>query len=109
FITFPASVFPVFIQIPLAVWIGFAVYKRKTKMLVPSLIALAIMYISAIVASRVGFLQIDLISYMGGENGGSLFGLSTVGTAFLIWIVILMVYVYIASTLPVWMLLQPRD
>src|SRR5699024_9589393 len=26
-----------------------------------------------------------------------------------IWIMILMVYVYIASTLPVWKLLQPRD
>lgn len=109
FITFPASVIPVFIQIPLAVWIGFAVYKKNTKMLVPSLIALALMYLAAIVSSRVGFLQIDLISYLGGENGAGLFGLSTVGTAFLIWIVILMIYVYIASTLPVWMLLQPRD
>src|SRR5699024_9880995 len=36
-------------------------------------------------------------------------GLSTVGLAFFIWIIILMVYVYIASTLPVWKLLQPRD
>ena len=109
FITFPASVFPVFIQIPLAIWIGYAVYKRQKKMLVPSLIALAIMYLAAIVASRVPFLQIDLVGYMGGENGTGLFGLSTVGSAFLIWIVILMVYVYIASTLPVWKLLQPRD
>src|SRR5699024_8039103 len=47
FITFPASVIPVFIQIPLAIWIGFAVYKRQKKMLVPSLFALAIMYITA--------------------------------------------------------------
>src|SRR5699024_7515561 len=37
------------------------------------------------------------------------FGLSSVGTAFLIWIIILMIYVYIASTLPVCKLLQPRD
>ncbi|MBO1003597.1 carbon starvation protein A [Pseudogracilibacillus auburnensis] len=109
FITFPASVFPVFIQIPLAVWIGVAVYKRQKKMLVPSLIALAIMYGAAIAASKFGFLQIDLVRYMGGEDGTGLFGLSTVGTAFFIWIVILMVYVYIASTLPVWKLLQPRD
>lgn len=109
FITFPASVFPVFIQIPLAVWIGVAVYKRQKKMLVPSLIALAIMYGAAIAASKIGFLQIDLVRYMGGEDGTGLFGLSTVGTAFFIWIVILMIYVYIASTLPVWKLLQPRD
>lgn len=109
FITFPSSVLPVFIQIPLAIWIGYAVYKRQKKMLVPSLIALAIMYVTAIVASKVGFLQIDLVQYMGGEDGTGLFGLSVTGTAFLIWIVILMVYVYIASTLPVWKLLQPRD
>ena len=109
FITYPSSVLPVFIQIPLAIWIGYAVYKRNAKMLVPSLIALVIMYVAAILSADIGFLQIDLVAYMGGENGTGLFGLSTVSTAFLIWIVILMIYVYIASTLPVWKLLQPRD
>src|SRR5690625_668444 len=109
FITFPASVIPVFIQIPLAVWIGFAVYKRQKKMLVPSLFALAIMYITAIISSRVEFLQIDIVKYLGGEGAAGWFGLSSVGTAFFIWIIILMIYVYIASTLPVWKLLQPRD
>lgn len=39
FIKFPASVLPVFIEIPLAVWIGYAVYKRKKKCLFrPSLL-----------------------------------------------------------------------
>ncbi|MDY0406055.1 carbon starvation protein A [Virgibacillus sp. 179-BFC.A HS] len=109
FVSFPSSVFPVFIQIPIAVWIGIIVYKKQKKMLVPSLIGLVIMYGAAILASKVGFLQIDLIKYMGGENGTGLFGLSTTSTAFFIWIIILMVYVYIASTLPVWKLLQPRD
>src|SRR5699024_6883419 len=66
-------------------------------------------YITAIIASKVDFLQIDLVQYMGGENGTGLFGLGAVSTAFFIWIVILMIYVYIASTLPVWKLLQPRD
>ncbi len=109
FIQFPASVFPVFIQIPLAIWIGHMVYTRKQKMLVPSLIALAVMYIAAIFSSQYSFLQIDLVRYMGGEGGAGLFGLGAVSTAFFIWIVILMVYVYIASVLPVWKLLQPRD
>src|SRR5699024_1087514 len=109
FITYPSSVLPVFIQIPLAVWIGYSVYKWQKKMLLPSLVALAVMYITAVVASKVSFLQIDLIQYMGGENGASLSGLSTTGTAFFIWIIILMIYVYIASTLPVWKLLQPSD
>lgn len=109
FISYPASVFPVFIQIPLAILIGYTAYKRNVKMLLPSVIALVIMYLAAIMASRIDFLQIDLVGYMGGEGGTGLLGLGAVSTAFLIWIVILMVYVYIASTLPVWKLLQPRD
>src|SRR5699024_4986275 len=68
FITFPASVVPVFIQIPLAIWIGYSVYKRNGRMLIPSLIALAIMYLMAVVSSRVEFLQIDIVQYLGGEN-----------------------------------------
>ncbi|MFD1849234.1 carbon starvation protein A [Oceanobacillus bengalensis] len=109
FISYPSSVFPVMIQIPLAVIIGYLVYKKNIRMLVPSLIALVIMYAAAILTAQVDFLQIDLVQYMGGESGEGLFGLGAVSTAFLIWIVFLMVYCYIASTLPVWKLLQPRD
>src|SRR5699024_10233669 len=55
FISYPSSVLPVFIQIPLAVWIGYSVYKWQKKMLLPSLVALAVMYINAVVASKVSF------------------------------------------------------
>ncbi|MFD2761979.1 carbon starvation CstA family protein [Lentibacillus juripiscarius] len=109
FVSYPASVIPVFIQIPLAIWIGYAVYKRNAKMLGPSVIALAVMYLAAIVASRAEVLQIDLVRYFGGEGSAGLFGMGAVNSAFLIWIIILMAYVYIASTIPVWKLLQPRD
>ncbi|WP_271400689.1 carbon starvation protein A [Salinicoccus roseus] len=109
FITYPASVLPVFIQIPLAIWIGYAAYKKNMKMLVPSLIALAVMYFFAVITAQVSWLQIDLVSYMGGEGAAGLFGLGAVSTAFMVWIIILLIYVYIASTLPVWKLLQPRD
>jgi carbon starvation protein len=109
FVKFPASVLSVFLQIPLAIWIGYAVYKKKKGMLVPSLIALAVMYGAAILASRVPALQIDFVRYFGGADSTVMFGLSGVSMAFLVWIVVLMVYVYIASTLPVWKLLQPRD
>ncbi|MEQ6376009.1 carbon starvation protein A [Bacillaceae bacterium S4-13-56] len=108
FISFPASVLSVFIQIPLAVWIGYHVYKRNGNMLIPSLIALAVMYLTAILASNVEFLQIDLVRYFGGE-GSTVLGMTATSMAFFVWIIILMVYVYIASTLPVWKLLQPRD
>ncbi|MCM3567104.1 carbon starvation protein A [Neobacillus mesonae] len=109
FVKFPASVLPVFIQIPLAVWIGYTVYKKQKKMLVPSLIALAIMYGTAVLSSRIPALQIDLVKYLGGPDATTLFGLSGVSMAFFIWIIVLMVYCYFASTLPVWKLLQPRD
>src|SRR5699024_806232 len=108
FITFPACVILVFIKIPLVVCLGFAVYKRQKKMLFPSLFDLAIMYISAIVSSRDEFLQIDIVKYLGGEAAASWFVLSSIRTAFFIFIIILMIYIYIASTLPVWKLLQPR-
>lgn len=109
FINFPASVLSIFIQIPLAVWIGFHVYKRSGNILIPSLIVLFVMYFTAIIASYIPVLQIDLVKYYGGESSVVLFGLTGVEMAFLSWILILMVYVYIASTLPVWQLLQPRD
>ncbi|MFG6147143.1 carbon starvation CstA family protein [Halobacillus sp. B23F22_1] len=109
FISFPASVLSVFIQIPLAIWIGYSVYKRKKSMLLPSIVALGVMYLAAIVASYVPALQIDLVRYFGGENASGIFGLNATASAFFVWIIVLMVYVYIASTLPVWKLLQPRD
>lgn len=109
FILFPSAVLAVFIQIPLAIWIGYHVYKKQGNMLLPSVIALAVMYATAIIASRVPALQIDLVSYFGGEGNVVAFGLDGVAMAFFVWIMILMVYVYIASTLPVWKLLQPRD
>ncbi|MFB4165134.1 carbon starvation protein A [Alteribacillus sp. JSM 102045] len=109
FITFPSSVLAVFIQIPLAIWIGYTVNKKGKSMLLPSLTALAVMYAAAVIASSIPALQIDLVTYFGGEEATGLFGLDAVSSAFLIWIAILMVYVYIASILPVWKLLQPRD
>ncbi|WP_102028591.1 carbon starvation CstA family protein [Salirhabdus sp. Marseille-P4669] len=109
FITNPASVVSVFIQIPIAIWIGYRVYKRQGSMLFPSLIGLAVMYGAAILSSYVPALQIDLVKYFGGEGATGLFGMSATSLAFFVWIIVLMVYVYIASTLPVWKLLQPRD
>ncbi len=108
FIKVPASVLSIFVQIPLAVWVGYSVLKKKGRMLVPATIALVIMYGAAVLASRVEFLQIDLVSYFGGE-GATVLGVDTISMAFLVWIAVLLIYVYFASTLPVWVLLQPRD
>ncbi len=109
FITFPASVLSVFIQIPLAIWIGHLVYKRSRNMLLPSLAALATMYVTAVIAARVPALQIDLPRYFGGAENTVIFGLDGISMSFFVWIIVLMVYVYFSSSLPVWKLLQPRD
>lgn len=109
FISFPASVLSVFIQIPLAIWIGYYTYKRQGNILIPSIIVILIMYGTAVLASYVPTLQVDLVAMFGGEDNTVIMGLNGVSMAFLVWIIILMVYVYIASVLPVWKLLQPRD
>ncbi|GAK03822.1 carbon starvation protein A [Geomicrobium sp. JCM 19037] len=109
FVTFPASVLSIFIQIPLALIIGVYIHRKTKSMLLPSIVALVVMYGSAVLASEIPALQIDLVQYFGGEGATFMFGMDAVSLAFLVWIAILMVYVYIASTLPVWKLLQPRD
>jgi carbon starvation protein len=109
FISFPASVISIFIQIPLALWIGYRAYRKTGGMLIPSLIVLFVMYFAAVIASYVPALQIDFVRYFGGEENTVVFGLNGVEFSFFLWIMILMAYVYIASTLPVWKLLQPRD
>jgi len=109
FISFPASVLSVFIQIPLAIWIGYYTYRKSGNMLIPSIIVLAVMYSTAVIASYVPVLQIDLVRYFGGEEQMVMLGLNGISMAFFVWIVVLMIYVYIASVLPVWKLLQPRD
>lgn len=109
FINFPATVLSIFIQIPLAVWIGYRSYRKTGGMVIPAIIVLIVMYATAVVASYVPVLQIDLVTWFGGEGAQTAAGLGATEMAFLIWIIILMVYVYFASTLPVWKLLQPRD
>ncbi len=110
FINNPSSVLPVVLQIPVALWIGYTVLRRGGSLLIPSLVALVLMYGTAILTTRIEWLQIDLVRWFGGEGATTaLFGLEAVSASFLTWIIVLLAYVYIASTLPVWKLLQPRD
>lgn len=108
FISFPASVFPVFIQIPLAVWIGYRVYRKRGGILWPSIFALIAMYASAVASTMYPVLQLDFLKIFG-ENEIIWFGLSGIEMTFFVWILFLMAYGYFASVLPVWTLLQPRD
>ncbi len=110
FIKFPASVIPVFIEIPLAIWIGMRVYRAGKGLLMPSIVALVIMWGSAVLTSYIKPLQIDMVSYLGGNDSSFAFlGLNATETTYLFWIVVLFVYCYFASSLAVTTLLQPRD
>ncbi len=91
---FPAAIFPCLIQIPLAVTIGLWLQRRGASLLLPSLIALLLMLLS-IIYGDVGLL-------------GS-FNASLAALPYIAWVALLLAYAYVASVLPVWVLLQPRD
>ncbi len=94
FLNFPGSVLPWLIQIPLAVAIGFMVYRGKAGIVLPSLVSLVILYF---------FIYLGV--YFPIELPQTLFGLDRA----VVWILLLFLYAAIASVLPVWTLLQPRD
>ena len=91
---YPASVFPVWMEVPIAIWLGMVVYKRKGSHVSAAIFALILMYVCIFVGAY--YLPIKIPSFL---------GISPIIT----WMVILFIYCYIASTLPVWRLLQPRD
>lgn len=95
FVSQPASVIPINIQIIVAVVIGWVLHRGRMKLLVPSLIAVVVLYAFVWVGTKV---PVDFVA-MGFERQTAVTG----------WIVFLLVYSAIASLLPVWLLLQPRD
>lgn len=91
---YPASIFPCLVQIPLAMFIGIYLHRRGMNILIPSLIALVVMYVT-VFYGNVGFL--------------GAFNNALADWPVMTWVVVLLLYSYIASVLPVWTLLQPRD
>ncbi len=91
---FPASIFPCLLQIPLAIIIGLLIRRGSTKLVWLSLSALAIMLVSVFLGN-VGWLA---------DFNRQLAAMPTWA-----WTVFLLGYSFIASVLPVWLLLQPRD
>jgi len=90
---YPESVLSVWVEIPLALAVGYWAYKRKGGLLVPSIIALAVMY--GAMAAGAYLLPVSLPAFLGNPT--------------LVWTGVLFVYCFVASVLPVWTLLQPRD
>ncbi len=93
FTRFPTAVVPVWLQIPIAVALGFAVYKKTANVAIATAIAVIGMYLCIAIGS---LLPVEL---------GTVLGIPSTG----LWVIILLIYAWVASTLPVTTLLQPRD
>lgn len=90
---YPQSVISIWFEIPLAIWLGYMIYTRNKSALKYSLIALVLLYVSVLIGSYVP-LEMPQIGPL---------------TPVAAWTIILLIYAFIASTLPVHKLLQPRD
>lgn len=90
---FPASLIPVWTEIPIAIILGFMISKRGKNIWTWSIFAVILMYVTV------------YIGYLFPFNVPVIFGIPPTG----IWTIVLLIYAYIASVLPVGTLLQPRD
>ncbi|MAW73140.1 MAG: carbon starvation protein A [Gemmatimonadetes bacterium] len=94
FVATPSSVIPAWSAIAVAVVIGVLIYKVKVPILWPAIIGTIILYAVIWVGDAVPVALPETFMGLGAAPQ---------------WIVILFIYATIASLLPVWLLLQPRD
>lgn len=93
-ISVPSSVLSAWIVLPVAATIGYLIYKRGVGLFWPTAIGIVILYWAIWVGPSVTIVLPDTV-----------FGLGAPA----VWVLILFAYAGIASVLPVWLLLQPRD
>ena len=93
FAIYPASVFPVWFEVVIAVYLGHLIYKKGKSIMTWSIIAVIVMYLTVAIGA---FMPIKMPTVAGIPATG-------------VWTIILLIYAFIASTLPVTTLLQPRD
>ncbi|MBW1678142.1 MAG: carbon starvation protein A [Deltaproteobacteria bacterium] len=97
FTMYPIAVIPVWFELVIAFYLGHLIYKKGKNIFWPSIIAVIIMYVTVIIGA---YLPIDF---------KVLFGMSG-KSALITWIVLVLVLqAWLASSLPVQTLLQPRD
>jgi carbon starvation protein len=106
FRSFPESILPVFLQIPIAVWIGLYVHRRGKSVFWVSVVALALMYLTVWMGAGC-----PGVEGTGGWLGETIRAINAKLAALPMWVwtAILLAYCYVASVIPVWVLLQPRD
>lgn len=90
---YPESVLPIWMEIPIALWLGYMVYRRNGNVKLFTALAVVAMY-ATVAAGH--FLPLKMPAILGMPATG-------------VWTIVLLIYAYIASTLPITTLLQPRD
>lgn len=96
FIATPGAVIPSIAVIPLAIAFGQYAYRMRRPILIPSLIGLALLYVTIPIGQAFPITLDPLAGAIG-------------LTPKTLWIVLILVYTWFAARLPVWLLLQPRD
>ena len=90
----PTSVIPVWGAILVALVIGQMIYRYNVKLLWPSLGGVIVLYALILIGNQYPIVLPDEVMGLSAKS---------------LWILLLFVYAAIASLLPVWVLLQPRD
>ncbi len=117
FIANPGAIFPIWMAMPTALAVGILVYRTRAGILVPSLVALLLLYLYIWLGQ---YIQPQLPDFFGWaptalqiqEAGGDMVAAQAAAVTDGIragWVIIMLLYGLVASTLPVWLLLQPRD
>ena len=97
FVANPGAVIPIVLEIPLAIGIGAYIYRTKSSALLPSIAGVIVLYALILVGNAYPISLDGLAAALGVEQTRN------------VWVVLLFVYTWIASRIPVWVLLQPRD
>lgn len=93
FKNYPATVIPVWIEMPIAIALGYYIYKKSGNTLLASIVALLLLYLFIYIGV---LFPVELPAFF-------------MNNIILSWAIILFIYAFIASVMPVWVLLQPRD
>jgi carbon starvation protein len=113
----PGAVLPVWGSLVVAVIVGLLIYRTGLGILGPSLGALAILYVLIWLGQYVPFTLPDVFGFapsasqLAAAQGDFAAGQAAARTDGVraAWVIVLFVYAFFASVLPVWVLLQPRD
>ncbi len=96
---YPESVIAVWLEVPIAIALGWVIYKKSANIKLATAVAVVAMYAGVVLGAWLEHIRPGLTSFPVD------FPIPATG----MWTIILLIYAWVASTLPVTTLLQPRD